>query len=491
MSTPLVGIIELPHLAAVLSARGFEVITAEGAYMAQAQEVHKHLAAGAFPIIAADTMVRGTESWLRKTAAQYPFAAVSVDQDADQARVPDLDAPTFVRHAAPVRLDHLLRSVGLPSGGDLDSLLLTPSGEIVPAAAPPAPAPQAYGIAPTTQAPAPQPLAPQQAPAPVPLPYQGPTAGYDAPMSYDPGAYRPASPPLPTPAVVPVPPATAERRGQVALVWAAKGGVGKSTSAMAIAQAAAGRGMKVVLVDGNRGQGDVREFLSIAAAALPTIYDVATGSQPADVIITPEQLAANRPGMPRLGFAVVQAPPRGLADPRVVTTEVYAATIEHLRRVADLVVIDTQIAEDFDTSDLWDSLWIPLAGAHAWTLGITDLSVTGITNIIHHARRMHDLGVPIERAATILNRVPAEITYNESNVAAELKKYGHYLGRAAADHVITGVMTRGALPPADSELARHIDSFLLRVTGNTDFAPGPELVAAGSGGRQPFWKRRR
>jgi len=62
---------------------------------------------------------------------------------------------------------------------------------------------------------------------------------------------------------------------------AAKGGVGKTSSATFLAQRAAEiGGLKVVLIDMNRGQGDIRKFFRLIGAPLPSVYDAALRGDP-------------------------------------------------------------------------------------------------------------------------------------------------------------------------------------------------------------------
>lgn len=100
----------------------------------------------------------------------------------------------------------------------------------------------------------------------------------------------------------------------VVIVFAAKGGVGKTSFSLTLAERAVGVGAlsRVVVVDGNRGQGDVRKYLRLSSANLPTMYDAALSGNPKQAIIGPRYLQQHRdPRLPDLGFGVVMAPRNG------------------------------------------------------------------------------------------------------------------------------------------------------------------------------------
>src|SRR5699024_879235 len=136
----------------------------------------------------------------------------------------------------------------------------------------------------------------------------------------------------------------------------AKGGVGKSTVSLNLAQHAAAMGpdnYRVVLVDANRGQGDLRTHLRLHTFTTRTIYATAQSGNPAAALLTPADITSYRAARGgEADFSFVPAPPSSLADPDVVTAGVYSEVIDYARSVADLVIVDTQIAEEHDTTRL-------------------------------------------------------------------------------------------------------------------------------------------
>lgn len=273
---------------------------------------------------------------------------------------------------------------------------------------------------------------------------------------------------------------------------AGKGGVGKTSIALALAQRAAILGqMKVVLVDGNRGQGDLRTYLSLNRSGLPTIYDAITSGDPGAAIVTPDRLNANRPeGGEQLGFALVQAPPRGLTDPETITSALYHDVITAARAASDLVVMDTQIVEGSERG-MFDELLIPMLASHAYGVAIADLSRPGVDNLIAHLAEFIAQGVPVERLMTMLNRVPATTEYDLQRTSEALGRYGVFLDAVPADPQVHSSMAYGTSIYDNPALAPVLDKILLRVTGNPVFNQVHQSAAAGATKKRGLFGRRR
>lgn len=264
---------------------------------------------------------------------------------------------------------------------------------------------------------------------------------------------------------------------------AGKGGVGKTSIALAIAQRAAViGGLRTVLVDGNRGQGDLRTYLSLTRSGLPTIYDAVTTGDPAAAIVTPDRLNANRPdGAEELAIALVQAPPRGLTDPTTITSALYHDVITAARGMADLVVVDTQIVEGSERG-MFDELTIPMLASHAYGVGIADLSRPGVDNLIAHLAEFIAQGVPVDRLMTMLNRVPATTEFDLQRTSDALSRYGAFLAAVPADPEVHSAMAYGTSIQDNPALAPVLDQILMRVTNNPVFAQSQYAAAAGPGG---------
>ncbi|MFD6092836.1 CpaE family protein [Oerskovia sp. NPDC060338] len=315
-------------------------------------------------------------------------------------------------------------------------------------------------------------------------------------------AYVPAAPapaPAPTPAPVPARPAPApietfdasdflvaaspdttarERRaparGLVVPVVAGKGGVGKSSMSISIADAAATTGgLSVCLVDANRGQGDLSRYLRIRGASVPTIYDAAVGAASYDdVILGPDSTSQLRPQLlPDLPFSVILAPPDHLADPDVVTTEVYLRALDAARRRFDVVVVDTQIVEASDTSGLIDGLVIPSLVDGGWAVGLTDPSTPGVENLRHRLTAFRAAGVTSDRMLVVLNRVSPDMSMDDERFGRMYTGLGSYLGQVEETILVKNAMNAGDSPYKLGALAPMIDAICHRVTGRPEFDP--------------------
>ncbi|WP_169834173.1 AAA family ATPase [Oerskovia enterophila] len=313
-------------------------------------------------------------------------------------------------------------------------------------------------------------------------------------------AYVPAAP-APAPALAPVParpapapietfdasdflvaasPDTTARerrapaRGLVVPVVAGKGGVGKSSMSISIADAAATTGgLSVCLVDANRGQGDLSRYLRIRGASVPTIYDAAVGAASYDdVILGPDSTSQLRPQLlPDLPFSVILAPPDHLADPDVVTTEVYLRALDAARRRFDVVVVDTQIVEASDTSGLIDGLVIPSLVDGGWAVGLTDPSTPGVENLRHRLTAFRAAGVTSDRMLVVLNRVSPDMSMDDERFGRMYTGLGSYLGQVEETILVKNAMNAGDSPYKLGALAPMIDAICRRVTGRPEFDP--------------------
>lgn len=273
---------------------------------------------------------------------------------------------------------------------------------------------------------------------------------------------------------------------KVFISFAGKGGVGKSNMALALAECCASVGMRVALVDMNRGQGDVRIWLKLQDQNVPTIYNAAISGNIDDGILTPDMLTERRSrNLPALGFALVLAPPPELADPAIVTTDVYRKTIEYLTTKVDLVIVDTQIIEAQDVSGLHTDLVIPLLRSGAHALGITDMSPPGLNNLLATVKRFATYG--IDREATMLMVNMAE-TFDEKDrdtLDKLFSAYSVFAGAAGRDLQFKAKIDQGVIDVESATFRPLLNRVLLKATGNPAFEKQPEAKKSG------FFRRRR
>jgi MinD-like ATPase involved in chromosome partitioning or flagellar assembly len=315
----------------------------------------------------------------------------------------------------------------------------------------------------------PQPPPPPQVPTPIPAqPHQNIES-----------AFRP----IVTPGLE-----AGSHRSPVIVVFAGKGGVGKTTTAIAIGERAASSGVRrVVVVDANRGQGDARTHLRVSRP-LPSIYDAAISGDIGRALIGPQRLHDARTGLEELHIGVILAPTSDQADPSIVTTEVYRAAVEHARSIADLVVVDTQIVEATDTSGLIDGLVVPLLNGDGWGVGITDSSMAGVSNLVLRLRAFQARGVSTARILVALNRMSPESGIDPSAIEEMMSKFGSWAGAVRENPEISKGVESGRIgigSDSTTEWEAMLDRVLYRVTGLDAFAGHSRLTTAPTDGRKP------
>jgi pilus assembly protein CpaE len=137
-------------------------------------------------------------------------------------------------------------------------------------------------------------------------------------------------------------PASATR---IVAVYAAKGGVGKTTLALNLAVGLAAMGVRTALVDGSLQYGDLRRLLRVDADE-PSICDL-----PTDCVRASDLAATMRRGP--AGVDLLLAPPRlEMAD--MVTARDLDKILDLLRRTYQAVVVDTPSALNDTTLTVLD-----------------------------------------------------------------------------------------------------------------------------------------
>lgn len=366
-------------------------------------------------------------------------------------------------------------------------------GPVVEDAAPAVPAPWT----PPVQAPA----APFEAPAAAPFeapvaPFVAPAVEVPAPVIEQPAAqpWQPAAaePAYPAPAQVQERVAPAERpriaprigakHGEVIISGAGKGGVGKSSTAICLAEVAAANGLQAILIDANRGQADIRKYLRLGDAHLPSAYNAYETGDPSSALLMPKDYAhlrsAAKLAVPDYG--IVLGPPSELADPRLVTASVYGEIIDYARSIADIVIVDTQIIEAHRT-DLWDTTLIPMLGGDAWFVAITDESSAGVDNLHERLSEMRRVGLNPARtlilASQFLDFGADEIDYFQRKFA----DLGSFVGNTGVDDDFAVQLNLGKVAIDSPSIRPAIDNILLRATGRADLFAPRQTAPAGKG----------
>lgn len=426
--------------------------------------------------------------------------------------VPSLGEPNPV--AAPVAQTHPdpFTADSIPSSDDTDDFLSSflnatplpvasePTSAPTPAPTP-APAP-AYETAP---APAPVPVS---APAPAPAPaFETPPDDFvaqllarrqrlvgqqpetapapaPAPMPFPAPTPTPAPAPAPAPLAQPVPlaprpaapevdffasPGVSTGGCQVVVSAAGKGGAGKTTQCLMYAQTAGAAGLRVLVIDGNRDQGDIGSSLRIEKAGFPTVLQAMNG-RAADAIVTREAINGARPSASQdIEFDVVLAPPREFAGPQYASAEVYARVLAYAKGRYDLVVIDTQIVEA-QKSDLHLGFIIPELRSGGWLAGIALYDYSAIKNAFAVFEELAALGVTPQRTLVVATRWP-EKELDADRFNAQFGHFGTFVGFVADDPNVNAQKSVGNLLIGSPAVEPVVRTLLHRVTGNQVFAP--------------------
>ena len=280
--------------------------------------------------------------------------------------------------------------------------------------------------------------------------------------------------------------------GLVLKAFSGKGGAGKSTIAMCLAQAAAEiGGLSVCLIDANRGQGDLGLYMRVRKSDLPSIYDAVTIGDLSSAFIPPEQInIARGDAGDRIAFWFVQAPRpqrEGDISLEVAATrpEHYAQLIAEARRRFDLVIVDTQITEALDTSGLIDRAVGPALARGGYALGMVELSTPGVENLLTSMAYLRGLGADPARMMTVANNVSPDV-HELGKIPRMLGQYSRWMGAISHDQRINQDMVQRRIPYAAPQMRTVVMDVLATMTGMAEFSAPPEEPGQS---RKPWWKR--
>lgn len=275
--------------------------------------------------------------------------------------------------------------------------------------------------------------------------------------------------------------------GDVIFVTSGKGGTGKSCIALQLAHYAseiardAGANFRVTVIDGNRGQGDLRGYLWIPDdATLPSAYDAVVKSDPAAALIEPKYYGSYRKRF-RLevpDFSVILTPHPRYATSLKTPGHTYLELITHAREVSDLVIVDTHLLEA-EKTDLWRQAFLPtLLGAGAWLVCTANESAPAINNLdLRLSELTSEHSLPKSRVLLLASMFEQFQAEDETRFAAKLGRYGQVVGATGYDPEVREAFNTGRIESRFPSTEPALRIILNQVTGRHDlFDPAPEPI---------------
>lgn len=255
------------------------------------------------------------------------------------------------------------------------------------------------------------------------------------------------------------------RKGSLLFTIAAKGGVLKTSTSIALAQRAGLAGLRTMLIDGNRGQGDIKRILRLKGSK--SIYDYAQGSDLKDAVYYSDEMIEMRGSiLEKPAFTFLPAPPDGLTDPNIVSSRIYKKAISEARMLADIVIVDTQTADDTDTSDLFESVYLPFLSHDAWALLLSEVSVQSLNNI---TSRFENFRLSPTRTLFALTQVADKEKPLLDNLSRQLSIMGTPVGVIEYSELARAGQRAGALLETQEEYDEVLANTLTYITGNPIF----------------------
>ncbi|KQO98868.1 ParA family protein [Leifsonia sp. Leaf264] len=253
--------------------------------------------------------------------------------------------------------------------------------------------------------------------------------------------------------------------------WAYKGGVNKTSLSLQFAHRASECGMKVVLVDMNRGQGGVRTMLRISDdAPIPSAFDAAQTGDPSAAVVLPNDMQRHRANtLAPVQFGVVLAPPRAVASADATPYTAYKKIIDHARRTADLVIVDTQNVEATDNSGLIDKVMVPMMIEDAWGVAITEFGKESVDNLLAALEMYQKRGLARDRQLLTVTRVQGFTPDDANGVERKFGRYARFAGTTTVSSYLKDQLDRGQIISDDPAVRPLLDNVLFQVTGNSVF----------------------
>jgi pilus assembly protein CpaE len=255
---------------------------------------------------------------------------------------------------------------------------------------------------------------------------------------------------------------------KLVVVFAPKGGVGKTTLAFNLGVAASGLGLRTALIDGSIQFGDLRGLLRAPRDA-PSMLDL-----PTDRISENDLIDVLWRGPAEVD--ILLAPPR-IEMAEMVLIRDLEKTISLMRRMYDLVIVDTGVG--------LDELTLALLDQADTILEIVTYDATTIRNTIAMAETFQKIGYPPSKVRYLVNRSDASAGIDPSDLRTALGREPEF--KIRSEGPIVGPASNQGAPYVTAEpganVSRDTIEVARRLFGITAAAARhserPALAAAG------------
>jgi pilus assembly protein CpaE len=229
---------------------------------------------------------------------------------------------------------------------------------------------------------------------------------------------------------------------RIIAVFAPKGGVGKTTIAFNLGVACVGLGVRTVLVDGSIQFADVRALLRVPDNA-PSMLDL-----PTDKVVESDlgDVLWHDPS----GIDILLAPPRVEMAEMVLARDL-EKTLSLLRRLYELVIVDTGVALDEVTLAILDQA--------DTILEIVTYDATTIRNVAAMAETFKKIGYSAEKVQYLLNRADATAGIDPADLRRALGREPEH--RLRSEGQVVGPASNQGLPFVTSDPGAGVSRDLL------------------------------
>ncbi|TME10936.1 MAG: MinD/ParA family protein [Chloroflexi bacterium] len=249
---------------------------------------------------------------------------------------------------------------------------------------------------------------------------------------------------------------------KLVVVFAPKGGVGKTTLAFNLGVAASVLGLKTALIDGAIQFGDLRGLLRAPRDA-PSMLDLPTDR------ISETDLADVLWRGPS-DVDILLAPPRIEMAEMVLVRDI-EKTISLMRRLYDLVLVDTGVG--------LDELTLALLDQADTILEIVTYDATTIRNTIAMAETFQRIGYPPSKVRYLVNRADASAGIDPSDLRTALGREPEFKIRSEGQ--VVGPASNQGAPYVTAEPNANVSQDTLEVARHLFGV----AATAGRGGKHP------